>query len=1020
MATVDDYAAIHRGFRELHDVNEAIAEAIFSAERAGLPVYLDFEQSSLRRIAQLLMTPEAEVADRIRRSVRGVTQAGGTLSFGRFDRARGLWSGGSKLDTPPFLAFLAVASMAAEKMVNDDAFSAAAYYPRLAAELGLEDRLDEVGPAYRAVCDRLWDGLVQWLNEWEGERGLPTVSATSKFPYVSKAISQALVREADRATFPRLFASSCMEPQQDLAVEDMVAFLDGWVPQHATLHLRRLWKKHDVRPAIAEAACAELRTWTGMASADDDNKFLTRLVGVVRKSFGRRLELNLEVLHPDSSRPRDLLVKLADGTSAPLAFVPTGGRSLRLADASLFGRGDLLGGRLHLNDEMQKLSSVRLPRTVVPLRLDEATRMYVECDRVVLGVPHLVLAQKQVGTKSQVHPIAEQVRRALSEAARSGWTEIDDIEGLPPGWVLFVDVELLGSPQGLGQSNFALRVLQPLSTSSITLSGGLQVPGAVRRWSSLRPPHVTVITEATDGQTLTVSTADGRELFKKHSNEQVQVVELEGVAAGDGEYVVHLRSAAAERTTTLRLVSSSNPSLRPLRSLAYRPAHQLGALSASETSRPGVAVAGTAVDRYTPIASPARSIPPADPWWLDLAARPPADASAATPLLKIPDADPDSCAATGAHIISNLPVWTGRITSKFMTGTCQTCGIVKQYPMRPRYIWNAPQSKKGRAAPPKQARRLDLTKVPPIPEGAADLWDPILDALSYMGSGSAAELERLAVQVEGSALATDRLARGLEALGHLDVELDPETLRPAAWSISPTTVAEISPTAATLTGHRSQAMIRRPLTQVAEDAGVWVEILENPQLCSSIRLTASTAVDWENFARRLEDASGRPVQFSAAAAMHLAGCLPPISALRTQLPERRLPPFRKAERWNPALAKWLPADDAGTPGGYRLTGFGIAYVIRSSGQVQAGTASICTVQLLKHLLALEEGEPLLAYRAAEGALIARLGADLPALYGRAATLCSGLAAIEDTRQRCLVYRDVSAEVAETLFGALTQ
>jgi hypothetical protein len=390
------------------------------------------------------------------------------------------------------------------------------------------------------------------------------------------------------------------------------------------------------------------------------------------------------------------------------------------------------------------------------------------------------------------------------------------------------------------------------------------------------------------------------------------------------------------------------------------------------------------------------------------------------PLLDIPDPDPTSCAVTGAHHIADLPVWTGRITSKYMTGTCRTCGIVKQYPTRPRYVWSKNSSTRATAAGAARAKQLDLTRVPPVQPGSADLWDPILDALSYLRSGSAAELERLAVQVEGSGLATDRLARGLESLGHLDVELDPLTLRPAAWSIAPSTVTQLTATTAALTGARPQLLLGRALSAAAEDSDVWVDIAENPKLPSSVLLTAPGTIDWEAFAGRLSEHAGRPVGFSPDAPARIAAYLPDVSTLRAHLPRRTLPQHRKVERWDHATTKWVPADDAEQPAGYRLSGFGSTYVLRNQQDVDEGTVSICTVQLLKHVVAHETGMSLLAYHEADRSLVVRLGADLPSLYGRAAVLCSGLAPLEDTKQRCLIYRDVPPAIASLIHGALSR
>lgn len=1019
MAETSNYELIHPGFKQLKLVNEAIAESVFSHERSGLAVYLDLEVNALATIAKHLEISSEDVVDHLKRCVRDLSFRNDRVTLQRFSRAADFWRKGSLLDTPPFLALLAIASLAAERMSNDDNFAANAYYPRLASELGIPERSEEVAVAYRSVCDQLWAGLVDWLNAWEGERGLPTVTASTQFPYVSKALSQALLREADREKFPYLFATYGLEPQQDLPVEDMAEFMNVWVPSHATAHLKALWRKQDLRKDIAEAACAELRTWTGMATEEGNASFLTRLIAVVKRSFGRKLELNLEVLHPKSWQQTDLRIELANGQSTEVPFVPTGSRTLRLADSTVLSPGDLLGGRILLTDDDLALKSLRLPRTVVPLRLDETSRLFVECDRVVLGVPHLLLVRQEVGDVTMKHPIARQVHNALSSAARPGWAELTEMDGLPAGWTMFIDVELLGEPSGLSTSNFALRALQPLSAStSIAFSGGLQVPGAVRRWSAQRLPDITAITDAPDGLGISITDSNGIQVQASSSHESAMIIELPENSLAEGEYTIKLKTSNATRTANVRLVSANQPAPRPVKTLSYKPTAGLGSLSAGPHQTDDASAIRGGLCSWHPSQTTVELSVPTETWWLNVP-REALDPAPELPYLEVPEPDIASCSITGAHHIVNLPVWTGRISSNFIRGTCKTCGIVRQYPTRPGGASKA-KTLEGRSKPVVAARTLNLASIPAVNQGFAELWNPILDCLSYLRSGSAAELERLAVQVEGSALSTDRLARGLESLGHLDVALDPETLRPATWSISPSAVTQLNADTAALTGARPSLLLGRPLTKVAEDYDVWIEIVENEQLPSSVLLKSTAEIDWSDFARELADQADRQVLFAPDAPLRIAAGLPVVSSLREYLPRRTLPPYRKIERWDHNITKWIPADEATQPGGYRLTGFGTIYVLRTGEDVDEGRASVCTVQLLKHIVAQETQQPLYAYYESEQALTVRLGADLPGLYGRAAVLASGCAPIEDTRQRCLIYRSVSPEIASLIHGALSQ
>ena len=93
-------------------------------------------------------------------------------------------------------------------------------------------------------------------------------------------------------------------------------------------------------------------------------------------------------------------------------------------------------------------------------------------------------------------------------------------------------------------------------------------------------------------------------------------------------------------------------------------------------------------------------------------------------------------------------------------------------------------------------------------------------------------------------------------------------------------------------------------------------------------------------------------------------------------------------------------------------------VVRTPKDVRDGTVAIATVQLSKHLAALEH-KPLVAYDPGAEELRVPLGADLPGLYGRAVVLASGMLPRPDINNRLLRYRSVPAELAARIAHLLS-
>jgi hypothetical protein len=155
------------------------------------------------------------------------------------------------------------------------------------------------------------------------------------------------------------------------------------------------------------------------------------------------------------------------------------------------------------------------------------------------------------------------------------------------------------------------------------------------------------------------------------------------------------------------------------------------------------------------------------------------------------------------------------------------------------------------------------------------------------------------------------------------------------------------------------------------------------------------------------------------AAWHMLHRLPAIKDLLPSLPRTSTPGWTSIEIFNPIDGRWKEAHNDQNPGSYRVkNNYQSAYCVRTVEDVASDQAVVCDVMLAKHLAAQIAGMPLIAFDAEEGVLSVPLGAELPGLYGRAATLCAGRRPEPNFTTYSLEYTSVTQEFADALMGRL--
>ncbi|MET7961469.1 hypothetical protein [Micromonospora zamorensis] len=1012
--------------------NEAVAEVFFREELEGQPAYIDLDNDTVPLLSQKTGIAPDEVEEALAAAVREILRLGGgrQRTFAEVLAHLKSWLGtwrrtarASRLDLspPPVLALLAVFSMAAERMGRDADMGANNYFGRLAQLLGITDEHEKqrLKSHYRQHVVFFWNVLATWLTGWDGMRGLPSAVAVSH-RYIGLSISQALVREYDRSKLPRFFGDYGLHAGQEVAPYEMQPLLDEWIrrdPPPISKNLATLWTRHAAaRERIASVVSLELQNWDGgrheatpLSAEARGPRGEVRLVALTRSSmFGNSVEISVVARIPGHAEPRRMKIDSAVGDEKPvLDFMPGVNGWHRLPRPAGLEKSSILDGVLVLSgDDGQTVQ--RRPRRVVPLRKDETLGLFLEVERLQLAEDGLLFASDA---------LAEEVADVLEQVARPGFQQVDGgSEGVPVGWVLFRDVQILGllPPEIRSRARADINVLLPSVSSQLAFAEGLKLPGRLRKFSAYAPPEIRAVSAGAQHIRLEVARRDAETLEDDADADGFERVVCERAADG-AALIVHLADVhlpVGDYEALLFVNSATDPTQRLpflLRSadsvdlamwsssprLVHQPAVHAGwaVLSAGQYDEVSVPIVDGSV-AIAPTPLPPGVQVPRSVWWTQQ--RPAQYGEVASTILTTPD--PMSCLVTGAHYYK-LPY----AKTAFVSGVCRDCGLVKRFPNN---HWTAQSSRRVRDKV-EASYRVDVHNVEPV-QLEPLTWDIALDALMHAGGGGISALERIALQIEGSLLFVDTFTRALEALAHIAVRRDERTLEPVEWEVTPTALAQLADRDYLLTGYWPPNYVEA-LEQLAHEAGAKV-IVETTGAGPSRRSVTGLS---PAAARKVAAEIGE-VAVADDAARAILRATPDLSALEAALPTITMPGARRIQQFHVGSAAWITQHHAQSSGAFRLESFGSTYIVRRESDLLEGTARVGTAQLVKHLEALRARRPLLAYDPAAQALDVPLGADLPGLYGRAAVLCAGRPPTPIKQRRLLRYHDVPADVADML------
>lgn len=984
---------------EYERVSEAVADIMFGSAQAGRPVYALADAETVREVLEVAGIEDRSLAglSAVVRSSLQVDEPGVAPFHRQAEAAQHHRS--QPLETPRALPLLVVLSIVAEQMQADGDLPAHNYYSRLHRTLQVPtSEHQRVQKGYRQVADLLWGSLNSWLESWEGERGIPTAYAVGGHAYIGLPMSQAVVRQHDRAGLHELFAMEGMTPGLHISPGDMSLAMDPYATATPSLplssHLARLWRIPEARERIVDAACLELEAWDGSgveAGVSSRPTLSTRLLAFLRTFPRKSIEFNL-MLPYRSEGPDTARFQRADGESIVPTVAGPGG-STRLSGVDGVSAMSLVGEQLagEFGDDASRPFGHR-PKRVAPLRWDDLQGAFVEIERSSLGEDSIVLARSDARQRVEAH---------LAAHARPGWHELVDLPGTPEGWLVYQNVQILSAPTG--HLHFDLLPLAPRSRTSLTLRGGFVLPGLLRKWSVMKPPEAVAL--AAGASSVCVRVYHGTRIDPaKRIDESVRPGELAVLPLADrnltdGEYVVAMFVDNANKpssTALLRLRSASTPQFRledvDIR-LVYSPdSSPRWPLTAGPSKWPSHVNGARTVGLESRHDGGGVSMPEFVPRERSASLASPAKTRVGIPMTS------DTCLITGMHRFLLPTVRPGQAPTRSIEGECETCGLVRRFAGTP---W---------AARKKSARdkAIVIPEIPPVIESEEPDFEVAFDALNHIGTGSFGVLERIAAQFDGSGLFADSFLRRLEVVGHVDVARD-HSLKVTEWAVNTPTLVPTSDSKWVLIGSRSSESLELFAALLGRNAVI------------------STSVDAE--LARVEVAGQLPIAALAEAgvtvlgtspAKAIADSLPPLSKVAASLTRVIVPTHRSAEFWDTASASWHPTESLARVGAYRLKDFGSTYAIRTAEDVESGTIGLGNAQIVKHIANLWAGDPLVGYNSRSGSVVTPLGADLPALYGRALALCSCRAPREIINHRMLQYPSVPRSIADTIYDRVSR
>lgn len=492
----------------LEEWNTALFNYFFYEENAGRPVWFCPDDEALGEIAR---AEPAKAVTSLCRVVRSRLRLRHQHSiFDEFERDATKWKLSGAIDPPPFLAPLALAVLAAVHMARDKDARPTNYYKRFRELLDLQPLTGGPPHGYGDGFPFLWSHFTWWLDTARGGRlGTSTVVGDKWRTNIGFAMSQALIRRADRQRFTHFFQWIDLEPGEQLGGQELLSRFRVWAAgAHGISRGVQLMLEHEeFAPRLAEALASEASNWDG-AVRDDRGRRVGRIY--LTLSLSPRVLLGLAAERPE-------------GFPESAAFL-SGTQTLTLTSeaegwygflpGAIVDEGMTSGLRLTHEDVALEFAA----DSVFALRQNGDLGCWSSVREVWPSEPHCLVVRR-----SRSHELIEFLR----EFAEPGWKPVSSRDVLAE-WAIFRDV-LLPTIQGYVGP---FRQLVPSIRNRPALQGGLPLP-ELRLCLTEGEPDIWVPATSAEIRQVTVSIGDSEIVAAPES-----LVPLRGRMLGAGHHEV--------------------------------------------------------------------------------------------------------------------------------------------------------------------------------------------------------------------------------------------------------------------------------------------------------------------------------------------------------------------------------------------------------------------------------------------------------------------------------------------------
>ena len=444
--------------------NQALADRFFRNDLAGVPVYLSVDDGVLARVAEdygwLSTSPDGGFAEAIR------SEAFGDKPFDRILLRAYRWRRSGSAGVPPCVAVLGATVLAASRMGPGDRRGPGAhsYYRPLREILQLDGEGMPAG--YSEAVPRMWRYLNDWLDSTQGgDRGVSTARTRPPLENIGWALSQTLLRGADRARLAAFFHAIGAQPGEAIAGSELLLRLREWC--------RTAGRGSKLAQVAFESRSEEL-------FADVLESELRRFDGVGRDDSGRSC-VPVALVAGDRTWAPFSAAALAPGnetaigsTREPAAATPV----LRPGSWNLLT--DIAAPRLgeSLDTVVDGVRLLLGRRSCYVFQVNDFLGAWASVEAAEVGVEHRVVVRAKLANAAH----------AAMAACGASDVRVARRADLPSGWVGFAGFV----PRHPAAVPPDVSALSPRSGQLASLAGGLRVSSRERVYLADFPPDLVI------------------------------------------------------------------------------------------------------------------------------------------------------------------------------------------------------------------------------------------------------------------------------------------------------------------------------------------------------------------------------------------------------------------------------------------------------------------------------------------------------------------------------------------------